>query len=76
MFFCCSMQFFLIHPKRIKVSIMETQKEILDKVITSEKNIVPSATKLTPLELNNIKLDIRHTVLTPDYLEELISKEN
>lgn len=55
---------------------METQKEILDKVITSEKNIVPFATKLTPLELNNIKLDIRHTVLTPDYLEELISKEN
>lgn len=51
---------------------METQKEILDKVITGEKNIVPSATKLTPLELNNIKLDIRHTVLTPDYLEELI----
>ena len=30
-----------------------------------------NATKLTPLELNNIKLDIQHTILTPDYLEKI-----
>ena len=34
---------------------------------------IASATKLTPLELNNIKLDPKHTVLTPDYLEKLTS---
>lgn len=27
--------------------------------------------KLTPLQLNGIRLDAQHTVLTPDYLEEL-----
>lgn len=38
------------------------------------ENILSSAKKLTPLDLNNIKLDVRHTVLTPDYLEKLIQK--
>ena len=28
-------------------------------------------TKLTPLDLNAIRLDVRHTILTPDYLENL-----
>ena len=32
------------------------------------------ATILTPLELNNIRLDVRHTVLTPDYLDKLATK--
>lgn len=32
------------------------------------------AVKMTPLELNAIKLDPRHTVLTPDYLENLIKE--
>ena len=27
--------------------------------------------KLTPMELNNIKLDVRHTILTPDYLDKI-----
>ena len=36
--------------------------------------IPPSATRLTPLELNAVKLDIRHTVLSPAYLEELSSQ--
>ena len=27
--------------------------------------------KLKPLELNNIKIDLKHTVLTPDYLENI-----
>ena len=30
-----------------------------------------SAAKLTPLQLNGIRLDVRHTVLTPDYLDNL-----
>ena len=40
------------------------------------ENIVSSASRLTPLDLNNIKLDDRHTVLTPDYLENLIKQGN
>ena len=31
-----------------------------------------SPKELTPLELNNIKLDVKHTVLTPQYLEDII----
>ena len=27
--------------------------------------------ELTPLQLNSIKLDVTHTVLTPEYLEKL-----
>lgn len=43
----------------------------------TDGGIVPSAKKLTPLDLNNIKLDVRHTVLTPEYLEGIINgKEN
>ena len=30
--------------------------------------------KLTAMELNNIKLDPKHTLLTPDYLENLIKQ--
>lgn len=33
-----------------------------------------SAQKLSPLQLNNIRLDVKHTILTPDYLENLIDK--
>lgn len=36
--------------------------------------VLASATKLSPLDLNGIKLDVQHTVLTPDYLEGLINK--
>lgn len=38
-----------------------------------ETKIPDSAVKLTPLQLNAIKLDVRHTVLSPEYLENLIS---
>ena len=31
-----------------------------------------SAKELSAMDLNNIKLDIKHTVLTPQYLENLI----
>lgn len=29
-----------------------------------------NATKLSPLDLNNIRLDVKHTLLTPEYLEK------
>ena len=32
--------------------------------------------ELSALELNNIKLDIKHTVLTPQYLENLIQNKD
>ena len=35
-----------------------------------------SAKELSALDLNNIKLDIKHTVLTPQYLEDLIRNKN
>lgn len=31
----------------------------------------PGVEKLSALDLNNIRLDVKHTVLTPDYLEKL-----
>ena len=37
--------------------------------------LISSATKLTPLQLNNIRLDIRHTILTPDYLDKLAEEK-
>lgn len=40
-----------------------------------ENNNISSATELSALDLNNIKLDIRHTVLTPRYLEDLINNK-
>ena len=36
---------------------------------------ISSAKELSPLDLNNIKLDIKHTVLTPQYLENLIQNK-
>lgn len=37
---------------------------------------ISSATELSAMDLNNIRLDIRHTVLTPQYLEDLINKNS
>lgn len=34
-----------------------------------------TAKKLTLLDLNNIRLDAKHTILTPDYLENLINQK-
>lgn len=34
-----------------------------------------SAKELSAMDLNNIKLDVKHTVLTPQYLEDLIQKQ-
>lgn len=35
-----------------------------------------SATELTPLQLNNIRLDVQHTILTPDYLDNIEKQQN
>ena len=40
-----------------------------------EKDI-NSAKELSAMDLNNIKLDIKHTVLTPQYLKDLIQNKN
>lgn len=42
----------------------------------AQTNIPPSATRLTPLQLNSYKLDVQHTILTPDYLDKLASEES
>ena len=46
--------------------------EKADSQSESPKSEVNSPIKLTPLELNGIKLDAKHTVLSPDYLDKLI----
>lgn len=35
-----------------------------------------SATRLTPLQLNSTKIDGKHTVLTPELLEEMAKEKN
>ena len=40
------------------------------------EDILKTAKELTALEMNNIKLDAMHTVLTPQYLENLIADKN
>lgn len=37
---------------------------------------IGSAKELSAMDLNNIKLDIKHTVLTPQYLENLIGNKD
>lgn len=39
------------------------------------ENDITSAKELTAMDLNNIKLDAKHTVLTPQYLENLIQNK-
>ena len=39
------------------------------------ENFLRSAKELSALELNNIKLDAKHTILTPKYLEDLITNK-
>lgn len=40
------------------------------------ENDISSAKELSAMDLNNIKLDAKHTVLTPQYLENLIRDKN
>lgn len=44
------------------------QPEVTPPDLTST---IKSATPLSALQLNNFKLDIKHTVLTPEYLENI-----
>lgn len=39
---------------------------------TANNPAIASVTPLSALELNGIKLDERHTILTPQYLESLL----
>lgn len=39
-------------------------------------NDIKSAKEMSAMDLNNIKLDIKHTVLTPQYLEDIIQNKN
>ena len=39
------------------------------------ENILSSSKELSAMDLNNIKLDMKHTVLTPQYLEDLIQNK-
>ena len=39
-----------------------------------DNNII-SAKEMSAMDLNNIKLDVKHTVLTPQYLEDLIKNK-
>ena len=39
-------------------------------------NNISSARELSAMDLNNIKLDAKHTVLTPQYLENLIQSSS
>lgn len=43
--------------------------------LTQDLNL-KGAVKMTPLQLNGIRLDVRHTVLTPHYLEQLTSSKD
>lgn len=38
-----------------------------------QEKIPGGAKKLSPLDLNAIKLDPKHTILTPEYLDNLVS---
>lgn len=48
--------------------------ELKDKALNLSE-IIKSAVPMTPLQLNNIKLDVKHTLLTPEYLDN-IEKSN
>ena len=37
---------------------------------------IATAKEMSAMDLNNIKLDMKHTVLTPQYLEDLIQGKN
>lgn len=43
---------------------------------TNDNTVLPqSARVMTLLELNDIRLDMTHTVLTPDYLEKIKAEQ-
>lgn len=48
----------------------------LNDNLSEDNEVVSSAIKLSPMDLNNIRLDVRHTILTPDYLENIIKNNS
>lgn len=46
----------------------------METAINDMEKALQSATPLTPLQLNGIKLDPKHTVLTPELLEKMVNK--
>lgn len=54
-------------------------KEIQDSPLAVSEipvKVKDGATKLSALDLNNIRLDVKHTLLTPDYLEKLSENQS
>lgn len=54
---------------------MQEKKDMTPNVFPADNIFSLEAKELSPLELNNIKLDIKHTILTPQYLEDLIQNK-
>ena len=52
----------------------ENNKNDETKIASTDVESVPEQgfRKLSALELNNIKLNDKHTLLTPDYLEKMV----
>ena len=58
---------------KMETIVQNEENKAFESSDDGNENALSKATKLTPLELNNIKMDVRHTVLTPDYLEKIAS---
>lgn len=53
---------------------MENVNDNTPRNIGSPELPVSSAVEMSPLQLNGIRLDVNHTILTPDYLEQIKAK--
>lgn len=53
---------------------MENMNDNTPRNIGSSELPVSSAVEMSPLQLNGIRLDVNHTILTPDYLEQIKAK--
>ena len=50
---------------------MNDEIKTSNPVPVSNPDTAPDRVELTAMELNNIKLDAKHTLLTPNYLDNL-----
>ena len=50
---------------------MNDEIKTSNPVPVSSPDTAPDRVELTAMELNNIKLDAKHTLLTPNYLDNL-----
>lgn len=53
---------------------MENVTDNTPRNLGSSELPVSSAVEMSPLQLNGIRLDVNHTILTPDYLEQIKAK--